>query len=114
MFKANNGLSLHRFTLFIRESMTPEIAAKIVLAGLMLIQQSGDGVRIMSLINDISPDIREHALTIFFALDVANYDICVESMIVHIYDGHDTEDSDSIGGFSQREIDLIMSFFGGI
>lgn len=32
-----------------------------------------------------------------------------EDIIFHILSGKDTEDSDSVGGWSQREIDLLLS-----
>lgn len=36
-------------------------------------------------------------------------DKCIEDTIYHIVKGEDDEDSDSVGGWSQREIDLILS-----
>ena len=114
MFKANNNLSVHRFAWFIRNYMTPEIAAKINCAGLMLISSIGDGAKVNTLLDAMPKSLHESALSIFYRLDPANYGQFVEEMCRHTLNGYDTEDNDSLGGFSQRELDLIMTFFGEV
>ena len=91
----------------------PLLAAHIHRNGLMRLTPADDDSALALRILDNSPEeARNKAMVMLFAIDKDQTIAYIKGTIEHLLEGTDTEDTDSVGGFSQREIDSLASFFG--
>ncbi len=104
-YDANNTDGVSAFADIVEANFTHDLAMFLIDGGLMIPQ----GPEIDMMVH-MTQHPKSKVWEIMTAFDPTIYDDFVSCTINHIRGGEDTEDADSVGGFSQREIDLVCDY----
>ena len=114
-YKANSKKDVARLAQRIRDTPADnrwQLAAEIVYLGLMNFREAP----IQDIIKHARYTKNIKALyaffTVFDVMEKQIIDFFIEDTAKHAINGNDTEDEDSVGGWSQREIDLLVEARG--